>query len=172
VDELKALLRDRKTRSVKRRVDAGGKEILGTRGLVDIGFWPDYVSNLSVVPDADAVGDRLGVDYTNYVDAYSLPDERTEFFVRRLDVERWEGLYFPAIAAPPSPPEKYKRYATDDALVTEGVNGIDSGAWANPSKAAEALADRAKGTSHKSTVDRLRKKIGKKIGVTLDDLDD
>jgi hypothetical protein len=55
--------------------------------------------------------------------------------------------------------------------VDEGVNGIDSDKWANPSQAAEALADRAKGTSHKSTVDRLRKKIGKKIRTALDNLD-
>jgi hypothetical protein len=101
VDELKALLRHRETRSVSRRVDARGKEIPGTRGLVDIGFWPNHASDLSVIPDADAVGDCLGVNYTNYVDAYSVPDERTEFFVRRLDVERHEGLYFPAISAPP-----------------------------------------------------------------------
>ena len=42
----------------------------------------------------------------------------------------------------------------------EGVNGIRSGTWSNPSRAAKALADRAEGSSHDSTVTRLRKKIG------------
>jgi hypothetical protein len=56
--------------------------------------------------------------------------------------------------------ERYKRNTTDDDLVVEGVNGIRSGRWPNPSQAAKALADRAEGSSHDSTVDRLRKKIG------------
>ena len=60
----------------------------------------------------------------------------------------------------PKRPGMYKRFTKDDDLVVEGVSGIRSGTWSNPSQAAEALADRAKGTSHKSTVDRLRKKIG------------
>jgi hypothetical protein len=67
--------------------------------------------------------------------------------------------------------EKHKRYATDGDLVIEGVKGIESDTWANPSQAAEALADRAKGQSHQSTVDRLRKKISKKRRAALDNLD-
>jgi hypothetical protein len=125
------------------------------------------------MPDADGVGDHLGINYTDYADIY-LPDGYWEFSVRRLDVERWERLY-PALAEPPPAPtkeptpfEKYKRYTTDDDLVVEGVNGIESRTWSNPLKAAKALADRAEGSSHASTVDRLRKKIRKKIRAALE----
>ena len=59
-----------------------------------------------------------------------------------------------------APVEKYKRNTTDDDLVVEGVNGIRSGKWPNSLQAAEALAGRAKGSSHDSKVTRLRKKIG------------
>jgi hypothetical protein len=159
VSELYDLLRDHESRSAKRRVDASGEEIPGTRGVVDPGFWPDHPC-LSVVPDANGVGDRLGIDYTNYVDVYSLPDERTEFFVRVVDVERWERLDFPTAPALSKEPTPYKRYTTDDDLVVEGVNGVRSGVWSNSSQAAKALADRAEGSSHDSTVHRLRKKIG------------
>jgi hypothetical protein len=53
---------------------------------------------------------------------------------------------------------KYPRYATDDALAIEGVNGIESSKWANPWQAAQALAPRAEG-SETSKVHRLHKKM-------------
>jgi hypothetical protein len=85
VNELEALLRSSETRLATRRVSVSGEEIFGTRGLVDTGSRPI----LSVVPDSDGVGDRLGIDYADYVDAHSLPHDRTEFFVRIIDdVER------------------------------------------------------------------------------------
>jgi hypothetical protein len=93
----------------------------------------------------------------------------------RMEHEPGGRLYEPPplAAPPPSSPDKkkrrrkikqasraYKRYTTDDNLVVKGVNGIKSGAWSNPLQAAKALADGAEGSSHDSTVDRLRKKIG------------
>jgi hypothetical protein len=88
-DELEDFLRHRGTRSAKHKVDASGEEIPGTNGWVDTEFWRD---RLSVVPDADGVADHLAVDYTDYADIY-LPDGHWEFYVRALDVERWERLW-------------------------------------------------------------------------------
>jgi hypothetical protein len=101
VDEVYALLCDRETRSRKWRVDTNGKEIPGTLSFLNAWFWQERPC-LLVVPDADGVGDRLEIDYMDYVDVYSLPNERMEFDVRRRDVERWERLY-PELAAPPAP---------------------------------------------------------------------
>ena len=101
--ELEALLRDRDTRSRIRRVDTGGEEISDTTFLNAL-FWQDHGALLSVVPDADGVGDHLGIDYTDYADIYwddYSPGWRWEFSVRRLDVERHERLYFPMMAASP-----------------------------------------------------------------------
>jgi hypothetical protein len=102
VDELNALLRDRETRSRIRRVDTGGEEISDTVTFLNAQFWQDHGALLSVVPDADGVGDRLAIDYTDTAEIY-LPDGYWEFSVRRTDVERWESLY-PELAAPlPAP---------------------------------------------------------------------
>jgi hypothetical protein len=105
-DELNALLRDRETRSRIRRVDTGGEEISDTVTFLNAQFWQDHGALLSVVPDADGVGDHLGIDYTDYTEIYwdhYSPGWRWEFSVRRLDVERWEGLH-PWLAAPPPRP--------------------------------------------------------------------
>ena len=86
-DELEALLCDRETRSAKHKVDASGEEIPGTASFVDDPeFWRDC---LLLKPDADGGPDRLVVDYTDAADIY-LPDRHWKFYVRRLDVERWE----------------------------------------------------------------------------------
>jgi hypothetical protein len=48
----------------------------------------------------------LVVDYTDSADVYLdvyYPDSHWEFYVRRLDVERWERLY-PELAPSPPPP--------------------------------------------------------------------
>jgi hypothetical protein len=102
-DEVEALLCDPETRSANHRVDASGKEILGTSGFLNAGFWP---SRLLLVPDADGGADHLVVDYTDSADVYLdvyFPDSHWEFYVRRTDVERWESLY-PELA-PPLPPQ-------------------------------------------------------------------
>jgi hypothetical protein len=98
VDELNALLRDRETRSRIQRVDTGGEKISDTVTFLNAQFWQDHGALLSVVPDADGVGDRLGIDYTDAAEIY-WPDGHWEFSVRRLDVERHERLY-PELAAP------------------------------------------------------------------------
>jgi hypothetical protein len=102
----------------------------------------------------------------------SLMERVNRWFEERgFDLERStisKHLFQAAVQAefgqlPPEPVnhlEKYKRYTTDDDLVVEGVNGVRSRTWSNPLQAAKALADRAEGSSHDSTVDRLRKKIG------------
>jgi hypothetical protein len=58
-----------------------------------------------------------------------------------------------------TPLKKYKRFTEDDNLVAEGVEGIRSVTWPNPSQAAMTLAARAKGNTLNSTITRLRKKI-------------
>ena len=86
-DELEALLCDRETRSAKQRVKRSGKEIPGTSSFADDPeFWRD---RLLLEPDADGGPDRLMVDYTDAADIY-LPAGHWEFYVRALDVERWE----------------------------------------------------------------------------------
>jgi hypothetical protein len=102
--ELYALLCDRKTQSAKHKVDASGEEIPGTSSFLDAGFWQERAS-LLLTPDADGGVGHLAVDYTDPADIY-LPDGHWEFYVRRLDVERWERLYFPMTAAPLPPPRK------------------------------------------------------------------
>jgi hypothetical protein len=103
VYELNALLRDRETRSRIRRVDTGGEEISDTVTFLNSQFWQDHGALLSVVPDADGVGDRLAINYTDTAEIY-LPDGYWEFSVRRTDVERWESSLYPELAAPlPAP---------------------------------------------------------------------
>jgi hypothetical protein len=106
------------------------------------GFWQD---RLLLVADADGGDDHLEVDYGDaYVDFYS--PGHWKFFVRRLDVERHERLYFPMAAAPsPAPskestsapvspdeiisiitadqPEKRQRAARKSALVEKAIAG-------------------------------------------------
>jgi hypothetical protein len=109
-DELKALLCDPETRSAKRRVNASGEEIPSTSSFVDTWFWRDR-ARLLAVPDADGGGDHLVVeDSTDYVDVY-LPDGHWEFYARVVDVERWERLSFPMIAASTPTPRKERKLA-------------------------------------------------------------
>jgi hypothetical protein len=100
--QLEALLCNPETRSALRHVDASGQETPSTSGFLNADFWPD---RLLWEPDADGGDDHLAVNYGEpYVDYYS-PDGRWEFYVRRLDVERWERLH-PKLAAPPAAPSK------------------------------------------------------------------
>jgi len=103
-DELNDLLCDPLTRSARHKVDASGREIRDTNRHVDHpGFWQD---RLLLVADADGGDDHLVVDYGDaYLDFYSPGHWR--FFVRRLDVERWERLYPKLAALPPRPPASY-----------------------------------------------------------------
>jgi hypothetical protein len=107
VGKVKDLLRDPGTRSAKHRVNASGEEIPGTSSFVDYEFWRD-TARLELVPDADGGDDHLIVAYTDsadvYWDVYSS-GWHWEFYVRALDVTRWESLY-PALAAPPPAPSK------------------------------------------------------------------
>ena len=54
-----------------------------------------------------------------------------------------------------------RRFVGDEKLVVEALEGIGSGRWPNPHKAAEELANRteAEGLSYKSTVLRLGNKV-------------
>ncbi len=97
--DLYALLRDRDTRSAKRRVDANGKEIPGTVRFLDADFWLDP---LSLEPDPDCGDDRLAVDYSDHEDIYwdhYSPGWRWEFLVWRTDVERWDRRHATTAAA-------------------------------------------------------------------------
>jgi hypothetical protein len=105
-DKLDALLCDPETRSAKHRIDVGGEEIPGTSSFVGTEFWQDQ-DRLLLVPDADGGPDHLAVDYTDAAEIY-LPSGHWEFYVRRTDVERWEGLYFPTTATPVPSNEKAK----------------------------------------------------------------
>jgi hypothetical protein len=103
-DALEALLCDRETRCATHKVDASGEEILGTSGFLNAEFWPD---RLLWERDADGGDDHLVVDYTDSADVYLdvyYPDSHWEFYVRRLDVERWERLHQELAAPPPPPP--------------------------------------------------------------------
>jgi hypothetical protein len=115
VDELEALLCSRKTRSAIRYVYAGGEV---TCHLLDGEFWKNTAYPL-LDTDADGV-DHIAVHYTDY----SLSD-RIEFFVRAVDVERWEG-YFPTTAAPPpaaeaAPDQQSEDETAPDSSKTRGT---------------------------------------------------
>jgi hypothetical protein len=54
----------------------------------------------------------------------------------------------------------HRRFATDEALVTEARAGLNSGKWANPHQAAQALAKGAEGGGTlESRVSRIERKI-------------
>jgi hypothetical protein len=61
-------------------------------------------------------------------------------------------------------PWAYKRNTTDDALVMEAIEDLESKKFANVNQAALALAPRAKG-SEQASVRRLNRKIGKAYDV-------
>jgi hypothetical protein len=132
VEEVYALLCNRETRSQKWRVDTSGEEIPNTLSFLNAQFWQERPC-LSVVPDADGVGDRLGIDYMDYVDVYSLPNERMAFSVRRLDVERWEGSH-PELAAPPSTaaPAVSEVATQDVSREAQDVDSSNTGADSRP----------------------------------------
>jgi len=52
-----------------------------------------------------------------------------------------------------------RRFASDETLVKEALDGIRNGKWPNALQAAKALANQADGASPEAIVDRLRKKI-------------
>jgi hypothetical protein len=104
-----------------------------------------------------------GVLYSNRItpaEAASRMEYRPDAFAGDLSLRINEPDLRAWISAQAPAPLSGRRYASDDDLVIEGVSGIRSGDWSNPSVAAEALADRARGHSRASTVTRLRKKIG------------
>jgi hypothetical protein len=82
------------------------------------------------------------------------------------DLVDWLSRQAPATPAAHAANEKSKgrRYVDDDDLVAEGAEGLCSGKWPNALQAATALAGRAKGSSHESTIVRLRKKIRTAVG--------
>jgi hypothetical protein len=94
------LLCDPETRSKIYRVNASREIDPNTVCFPDIEFWPGL---LVLVPDADGGDDHLVANYRGdpYLDFYD-PDGHWEFYVRRIDVERWERKY-PELAAPPPP---------------------------------------------------------------------
>ncbi len=98
-DEVTALLCHPETRSQIQHRSASGEVTPGTPQYPNAEFWR---YRLLLVPDADGGADHLAVDYP---DSIYLPEGHWESFVRRFDVERWEGLY-PALAAPPPAPSK------------------------------------------------------------------
>jgi hypothetical protein len=118
VDELYDLLCDPLTRSARHKVDASGEEIPDTNRHVDHpGFWQD---RLLLVADANGGDDHLVVNYGDaYVDFYS--PGHWKFFVRRLDVERHERLYFPMVAAPPPRPRQPPRRLTKTSKPDSGA---------------------------------------------------
>jgi hypothetical protein len=103
VGQLYDLLCDPETRSAKHRVDASGKETPGTASYLDIEFWR---GRLVLEPNADGGDDHLVVNYGDAYLDFCDPDGYWKFYVRRLDVERHERLYFPMAAAPPPAPSK------------------------------------------------------------------
>jgi hypothetical protein len=88
----------------------------------------------------------------------SLQNEVDEWFVRRgfdpdaptipkhLFEVAFQAEFGQLPPEPVKPPEKYKRYLTDDPLVAEAVEGIKSGKFANAWRATQALAPRAEGS--------------------------
>jgi hypothetical protein len=54
-----------------------------------------------------------------------------------------------------------RRFVSDEKLVAEALEEIQSGRWANAHQAAQALAERAEGASRQSTIVRLGIKIRK-----------
>jgi hypothetical protein len=98
--KLEALLRDPETRSAKQRISASGEV---TRDLLPTHFWEDSAS-LWVLTNVDDGIDYLEIHWPDYEDIYH---GRSEFLVRRADVERWERLH-PVLAALPPAPSKEK----------------------------------------------------------------
>jgi hypothetical protein len=118
-DALDALLCDPETRSKKQRVNATGEEIPGTFIFPDSWFWRN-IARLELEPDADGGADHIVVVHVDHADVY-LPDGRWEFYVRRLDVERWERLYFPMTAAPPSAAQSAPDQQSEDKVGLDPV---------------------------------------------------
>jgi hypothetical protein len=101
VVSLETFLCDRKTCAAIQYTSASGEII--RRDIQHPEFWQN---RLGLDRDADGV-DHLGVDYRPYVhEDYSLLHGWSrEFVVRRLDVQRWQGLY-PPLAEPSPAPRK------------------------------------------------------------------
>jgi hypothetical protein len=105
-DEVYYLLRDSETVSAKCRVDASGKEIPDTAKFLYAEDWQDRRDNLLLEPDPDGGARTLKILDDEYIHpGDKLPGERTEFYVQRLDRDRWERRY-PTLAAPPPAPSK------------------------------------------------------------------
>jgi hypothetical protein len=73
------------------------------------------------------------------------------------DLRHWLECHFPRQT---SAGKKHVRYAGDAALITEGINGLNSGKWPNANQAAQELAHRAEGAGA-AKIDRLRRAIRK-----------
>jgi hypothetical protein len=170
-DALETFLRDGKTRSAKRWVDAAGEEISGPFSILNTWFWQE-LAHLELATDANGV-DHLVVNHTDPADIYlehQFPGGHWEYLVRRIDVERWQGLYW-ALAAPspppPSPPPKITNAMIDDHVRScfELVDGV----W-QPS-ATQAACENAWKAKHGSAARRrVRDRYNahaKKLGITV-----
>jgi hypothetical protein len=173
-DAVYDLLCDRDTRCAKHRVDASGKEIPGTASFVD-GFWPDHRDCLVVLPDASGGDqDRLVIDYGDdiYWDDYS-PGWRWEFYVRRLDVARWEQVHPELAASPPkelkvrlpkkkrrkakSAPAKTKRRGPKATIITRVVGAMKTDIAEGMSLAElEAMSDKELEEKYSAKRERVR----------------
>jgi hypothetical protein len=98
--------------------------------------------------------------YSRYSGGDSFSDPWVGVRISDADLRAW------ILAQKPAPPPPSRRYASDDDLVAEAKEGINSGAWPNAHKAAKALAKRAEG-NEQAAITRLRGKIRAKIRATL-----
>jgi hypothetical protein len=98
---------------------------------------------------------RQSIDPTAGALPFGYPDYfRDGVFAVRDQFEKAAGLHV-SEALPAN-----RRFASDEKLVAEALEGIRTDQWSNPLQAAEALASRAEGNSTlASKIDRLRKKI-------------
>jgi hypothetical protein len=86
---------------------------------------------------------------------------RTEGFDRSVFDKAIEAEFGKAQRKSATLRKRHARYATDDDLVDEAIEGIENRTYPNPLKAAEALSSRAEGISDVAKVERLRKKISR-----------
>jgi len=88
------------------------------------------------------------------------PSSRDRDFYQMTPIEASAQLLLSL--APPM--QQNRRYANDDTLVDEAIEGIANGKWASPHAAAQALAPRAQGNStEEAKVTRLGKKIRRRL---------
>ena len=97
----------------------------------------------------------MATRYSRYTDIFSYPWLGVQ--ISGVDLRAW------ILTQRPAPPPSGRRYASDDKLVADAIEGINSGTWSNAHKAAKDLAERAEGT-REAAIDRLGGKIRKALG--------